>query len=83
MQSITTKYHGPTNTLGSRVSATNSSGNRIYIPWDTARSADHNHKLAARIMCNRLDWHGQLAMSEGAKNTRVFVWITHQDVITV
>lgn len=47
---VQTKYHGPTNTKGSRVSATNvNTRKRITIQWDHALNPRANHETAARI----------------------------------
>lgn len=54
MNAIITKYHGPGNVRGSRVSATlqhsESPPIRITIPWDDARNSDANHLLALRVL---------------------------------
>ena len=55
MQAIITKYHGPTNTKGSRVSARCDAG-RVTIPWDDALSSDENHAAAARDLMRHLRW---------------------------
>ena len=57
-QSIQTKYIGPTNTRGSRVSATSASGHRLTLEWDDAMNTDDNHKAAAQALARKLDWHG-------------------------
>jgi hypothetical protein len=57
-QSIQTKYIGPTNTRGSRVSATSASGHRIILEWDDALNTDDSHKAAAAALARKLDWHG-------------------------
>lgn len=55
MQAILTKYHGPTNTRGSRISAQAASG-RIYLSYDHALNLDANHEAAATEYANRLGW---------------------------
>ena len=50
--SIRTRYHGPTNTTGARISVTdggNPFGNprKIYVAWDYAVNIDATHKQAA------------------------------------
>lgn len=61
-QSITTRYHGPTDRRGSRVSAVSASGHRITLQWDDALNTDENHTAAAATLARRLgwsgDWHG-------------------------
>lgn len=58
-QSIVTKYHGPANVKGSRVSATSTSGHRIMIEWDDATDSDTNHKIAAARLAEKLGWSGR------------------------
>ena len=60
MQGIVTKYHGPTDTRGARISATSAGGVRIYRPLDYAVDADANHREAARQLCVKLGWSGQM-----------------------
>jgi hypothetical protein len=55
LQAIVTKYHGPTNHKGSRVSAKADAG-RIVIAWDYALNPDENHAAAARALADRLGW---------------------------
>lgn len=61
-QSIVTRYHGPTNSRGSRVSAVSASGHRVTLHWDSALNTDENHTAAALQMAQKLgwsgDWHG-------------------------
>ena len=50
---IETRYHGPTNTRGARVSArfidsSNMPQHRVSLPWDDALDVSENHDLAAR-----------------------------------
>jgi hypothetical protein len=58
MQTIVTKYHGPTNTRGSRISASCAAG-RISLAYDHALNADGNHDAAALALINKLGWYGQ------------------------
>lgn len=55
MQAIETRYHGPTDTRGSRISARCEAG-RISIPYDHAKSADRNHDAAAVELARKLGW---------------------------
>jgi len=47
---ITTKYHGPSNVKGSRVSARCERGS-VTVPWDYALSTAENHRNAAHRLC--------------------------------
>lgn len=52
MQAIITKYYGPTNTLGSRLTAKCSRG-RMSVSYDHARNIEQNHEIAATALCAR------------------------------
>lgn len=54
-QAIVTKYHGPTNYKGSRISARAEAG-RIIVHYDHALNPDENHKAAAQALADRLGW---------------------------
>jgi len=57
MQAIQTKYHGPTNTKGSRISATCADGRRVYISYPHEIGGDmERHEVAARALCEKLGW---------------------------
>ena len=58
-KTIATKYHGPTNTRGSRISATATSGQRVSIGYDHSLSSEQNHMAAARALLTKLNWTGQ------------------------
>lgn len=70
MISIITKFLGPTNTRGSRVSATLSDHgsemarasdkpSRIVVDWDHRHNPEENHRLAAFALAKRLGWDGE------------------------
>jgi hypothetical protein len=54
---ITTRFHGPTNSRGSRITATSQAG-RLTLPYDHRYNADENHTLAARALAKKLEWRG-------------------------
>jgi hypothetical protein len=54
---IVTRYHGPTDTRGSRISATSGSGRRIYCGYRHELSATENHETAAAELAAKL-WPG-------------------------
>lgn len=56
MQAIVTKYHGPTNVKGSRISATSASGQRVIVGYDHSLSLEENHMAAAQALCIKLNW---------------------------
>jgi len=57
-QAIATKYHGPTNTRGSRISARAEAG-AVSVDYDHALNAADNHLAAARRLAEKLGWSGE------------------------
>jgi len=60
MQTIRTRYLGPTNSKGSRFSA-QCEGARVYMPYNYALDAAGNHKAAAQLLIAKLGWPGEYA----------------------
>lgn len=56
-QAIVTKYHGPTNTRGSRISARAYAG-RVSVPYEYALSVEENHAAACRAFAAKFGWFG-------------------------
>ena len=54
-QAIVTKYHGPTNFRGARVSAKAQAGTKFYS-WDHALDTDANHGAAAQMYAEARGW---------------------------
>ena len=75
MQAIVTRYHGPTNTKGTRYSATSSSGHKVYIHKKYELDEDDNHELAARALMKKLGWAGKIA-GGSLKDAHVWVFVT-------
>lgn len=57
-QAIRTRYHGPTNTRGSRISAKCGAG-RVSVPYDHALNLYDNHAAAARALLAKLGWDAE------------------------
>ena len=57
MQAILTKFHGPTNIRGSRISAT-CAGGRVIVPYPHDLSGQECHEYAAKKLVNKLGWTG-------------------------
>ena len=75
MKAITTKYHGPTTTRGSRISASDSDGNRVYIPYDYKLTDEEAHRKAAVAFCAKMKWSGADTMIGGSnRDGYVFVF---------
>jgi hypothetical protein len=58
MNTISTKYYGPTNTKGSRIIARTASGKRFTQDYLHSLNADDNHWLAAQGLAQKLQWDG-------------------------
>jgi hypothetical protein len=56
-QAITTKFHGPTDSRGARVSARAAAG-RKTVSWDYASNSQQNHATAAQALAEKLNWSG-------------------------
>lgn len=75
MTCIETKFIGPTNTRGSRISATAlSTKQRIVIDWDQSVNSDQNHKVACLRLAVKFGWiHGDWVMGAGSNGSQIFV----------
>jgi hypothetical protein len=73
MKAITTRYNGPTNTRGSRITATDEDGNRVSVSYNDALNSEPNHAAAARKLCQKMDWRGNLTGGH-TKHGMVWVW---------
>jgi hypothetical protein len=59
MQTITTKYLGPTNHRGSRVKATHTGDyTSVTLSYDYALNSEGNHIAAAKSLADKLNWQG-------------------------
>jgi hypothetical protein len=54
-QAVTTRYHGPTNTRPSRVTAEAWAG-KLTVEWDDSLSREQNHVAAAIALLRKLGW---------------------------
>lgn len=82
MKAIITKFHGPTNTRGSRISATDSDGNRVMVSSDHSLTSDGKHDAAALALCAKMKWHGTLQRG-WIGNQAVYVFVDERSTITV
>ena len=60
MKAIKTRYLGPTNVKGARISATATGSCRIIISWNYALDAKPNHEAAAKALCDKYNWQGSM-----------------------
>ena len=82
MKAIVTKYHGPGNTRGSRYSASDSDGNRVYVSADNALNSDENHREACRALLQKMGWKGDM-VGGYLGNDMVGVFTTSNYVVSV
>ena len=75
MKAITTRYRGPTDTRGARITASDQDGNRVSISYPhDKREGQEAHFAAARELCDRMQWHGKLA-GGATRDGYVWVWV--------
>lgn len=73
MRAIFTKFHGPTNFRGARISASDSDGNRVTISYPYELSGEACHRAAVDALRAKMGWNGEM-VSGGTKNGYVFVF---------
>jgi hypothetical protein len=56
MIAIETKYHGATNSKGSRYSATTCNGQRLTLSADYSLNSDENHERVAVALAGKMNW---------------------------
>ena len=88
MKAIQTKYHGPSNVRGSRISA--SAGRmKVTLSWDDALDADENHDAAALALCDKLGWstnhlmRGTLENAAGMSLGNVYTFDSHANRLRI
>lgn len=80
MKAIVTKYHGPTNTRGARITASDEDGNQVSISYPYELSGEDVHRKAADALCDKMNWKGRL-VGGSLKNGYVFVWDGNTNII--
>jgi hypothetical protein len=87
MKAIVTKYHGPTDTRGSRITASDSDNNRVTVAVSEleararqagvklSMSGEELHLFAAQALCEKMNWSGSdTLVGGGLKKGYVFVF---------
>jgi hypothetical protein len=64
-KAIVTKYHGPTNTRPSRISAKADGLRAIFVSWDYSLSISKNHRKAAEAFAAQVGWMDGQCMTGG------------------
>jgi hypothetical protein len=81
MQAIVTKYHGPTDHKGARISATAEAG-RVVVAYDYSKNGEENHYFAALALIERLGWSHLMercdiwngGLPDGKSRAHVFIY---------
>ena len=78
MQTIITKYLGPTNHHGSRIKARQSASyagapKSITIGWDYSLSTEQNHRAAAMAFAAKMNWAGDWVGGDNGSTGYSFV----------
>ena len=71
---IETRYLGPTNTRGSRYKAFTESRRSVTIHAADTLSVHENHRAAARALCAKMGWDGDL-VEGGSSRGYVYVFL--------
>lgn len=75
MKAITTKYIAPSNSKGSRISATDEDGNRVIIAKHFDTENEDQHRRAAEALCDKMKWDGKETLTmAGIKGGYVFIF---------
>lgn len=82
MKAIVTKYHGPGNTRGSRISASDEDGNLVSIPYPYDLSGEAVYRAAADALCAKMGWTGEM-VGGGIKGGYAFVFVGSWKAVAV
>jgi hypothetical protein len=82
MQTIITKYLPATNSTGTRIKATSSSGISMTCAYEYAMSSEENHEEVAMRLAERLEWDYDFAVGD-TPTGYVFVPVDHSRLLTV
>lgn len=72
-QAIITRYHGPGNVRGARISATSASGVKVTIPYPHECNSDDAHRRAADALIAKLGWGEDRYVQGALKDGYAFV----------
>jgi hypothetical protein len=74
MQSIITKYIGPGNVRGSRLSVRATGGCSLMLHWRDELNNEENHREGAMALARKYGWHG--TWTAGAYNDKgATIWV--------
>lgn len=73
MHTIETRYHGPTNTRGARISATSTEGHRVFVPYDYSVEILDDHAKAVNALRQKLGWQDK-PMHLAGSSKKGYIW---------
>ena len=79
MKAIQTRYHGATNTKGSRISATAEGVGRVYVSYPHELSGDSVYFEAVKKLCSKVGWTGSFACGGLPDGSNAFVFVVTQN----
>jgi hypothetical protein len=80
MQSIRTRYFGPSNVKGSRIQA-KCEAKTIYMGYDPALDVSENHRAACRALLLAIGWKNAAPMVGGYFDNDMH-WVFQNDIST-
>jgi hypothetical protein len=83
MQIITTRYHGPTDHHGARITATSESGLRATVGYPHELDGEKCHRVAVLALCERLGWEGTLIAGALRHGGYCYVWTEYRPGVPV
>jgi hypothetical protein len=78
-KAIVTRYHGPTNTKPTRISARAEGVSTKWMSYHYDRNNDDNHELAASVYANSLGWLDNCHLIGGCLPNQDQVWILREE----
>ncbi len=72
LQTIETRFHGPTGHNSARISATTHGGTRIYISREDCDDMEECHALACERLMKQLNWEGHMV---GGNTKKGMCWV--------
>lgn len=82
MQALLTKYHGPTNTRGARLTAKAAAGS-TSVPYDHGADFETNHRIASKALLVKLGWtpgNGYTPFVGGCLPSGDYAWVATSKV---
>jgi hypothetical protein len=80
MKAIFTKFHGPTNNRGARISASDSDGNRVSVSYPYELTGEACHRVAVDAFVRKMNWKGNL-VAGGYSKGYVYVFVPNTDEV--